>query len=57
MKLLIRLFREEEGQDLVEYALLVAAIALGLIAAVQGVAQALSSIYTSITTALGTVGQ
>ena len=57
MKLLLRLLREEEGQDLVEYALLVAAIALGLIAAIQGIAQALSSIYTSITTALGTVGQ
>jgi len=48
----IRFWRETEGQDLVEYALIVAAIALGMIAAVRGLATALNSLYESITAAL-----
>lgn len=51
-KFLVRFWQETEGQDLIEYALISAAIALGLIAAVQGVAQALSSLYQSIQAAL-----
>ena len=47
-----RFWRETEGQDLVEYALIVAAIALGMIAAVRGLATALNSLYESITAAL-----
>ena len=47
-----RFWIETEGQDLIEYALISAAIALGLIAAVQGVATALSSLYQSIQVAL-----
>ena len=47
-----RLWRETDGQDLVEYALIVAAIALGMIAAVRGVTQALNSLYESISAAL-----
>ena len=47
-----RFWQETEGQDLIEYALISAAIALALIAAVQGVAQALSSLYLSIQGAL-----
>ena len=50
-----RLWRETEGQDLVEYALIVAAIALGLITAIRGIAQALSSLYESISAALTSV--
>jgi Flp pilus assembly pilin Flp len=41
----IRFWKETDGQDLVEYALIVAAIALGMIAAVRGVATALNSLY------------
>jgi Flp pilus assembly pilin Flp len=48
----IRFWKETEGQDLVEYALIVAAIALGMIAAVRGVATALNSLYESISAAL-----
>ena len=48
----IRFWKDTEGQDLVEYALIVAAIALGLILAVRGVATALSSVYESISAAL-----
>ncbi len=55
MKLLRRLIAEEQGQDLVEYALLVAAIALALVAAVQSFATGLNSVFTSISTALGTL--
>ena len=48
----IRFWKETDGQDLVEYALIVAAIALGMIAAVRGVATALNSLYESISAAL-----
>jgi pilus assembly protein Flp/PilA len=51
-KFLIRFWKETEGQDLVEYALIVAVIALGLIAAVRAVAAALISLYESISAAL-----
>jgi Flp pilus assembly pilin Flp len=52
-----RFWIETEGQDLVEYALIVAAIALGLIATVQQIGAALSTIYASISTALGNITQ
>jgi pilus assembly protein Flp/PilA len=51
-----RFWRETDGQDLVEYALILAAIALAMIAAVKGVTTALNSVYQSISTALGTLG-
>lgn len=54
-KLFVRIWRETEGQDLVEYALIVAAIALGLITAIKGIATALSSLYDSISAALTSV--
>lgn len=47
-----RFWKETDGQDLVEYALIVAAIALGMIAAVRGVVTALNSLYESISAAL-----
>ena len=49
MNLINRLWKNEEGQDLVEYALLVALVALGATAA-------MSSLATSISTAFSTVG-
>ena len=48
----INFWKDTEGQDLVEYALIVAAIALGMIAAVRGVVTALNSLYESITAGL-----
>jgi pilus assembly protein Flp/PilA len=51
-KFWINFWKETEGQDLVEYALIVAAIALGMIAAVQGIGTALNSLYESISAAL-----
>ncbi|MSV27132.1 MAG: Flp family type IVb pilin [Bryobacterales bacterium] len=48
----INFWKETEGQDLVEYALITAAVALGMIAAVRGVVTALNSLYESITAGL-----
>lgn len=42
----------EEGQDLVEYALLVALIALVCIAGVNNVASAVNSVFTNISSSL-----
>ena len=47
-----RFWRETEGQDLVEYALIIAVIALGMVAAVKGVTSALLSVYSTITEGL-----
>jgi pilus assembly protein Flp/PilA len=52
MKNLIRLWKEEEGQDLVEYALLVVLIALGAVVAMKGLASAVSDAFNSATTNL-----
>jgi len=56
MSLLIRLrslVRHEEGQDLLEYALLVALIALVAVAAVTAAGQSVNTIFTNIAAALG----
>jgi Flp pilus assembly pilin Flp len=57
MKLLLtRLVREEEGQDLVEYALIVAAVGLALITTVNQLSAAIVSLYSSITQGLASIG-
>jgi Flp pilus assembly pilin Flp len=53
---LLRLIREEQGQDLVEYALIVAAVGLALIGTVNTISTAMVSIYQSIYTELGQIG-
>ena len=55
-KFLIRFWKETEGQDLVEYDLITAAIALGMIAVVKDLASALNSLYISITAGMAAVG-
>jgi len=45
----------EEGQDLVEYALLVALIALAAVAGVRSVATAVNGVFTNISTSLSTI--
>jgi pilus assembly protein Flp/PilA len=42
-----RLWQEEEGQDLVEYALLVVLIALGAIVAMKSLASAISDAFSN----------
>ncbi len=55
-KFLIHFWNDTEGQDLVEYALITAAIALGMIAVVKDLASALNSLYISITAGMAAVG-
>lgn len=45
---LIRLWREEEGQDLVEYGLLVALVALAATAGMNALAAAINSTFGTI---------
>ena len=55
-KFAIQFLRDERGQDLVEYALLVAAVGLGLIVTVNQVSAAIVSLYSSIAQGLTTIG-
>jgi Flp pilus assembly pilin Flp len=55
-QLFIRLLRDEQGQDLVEYALIVAAVGLALITTVNSLSGAIVSLYSSITQGLATIG-
>lgn len=44
--------RDETGQDLVEYALIVAAVGLALISTVSQLSNAIASLYASMTGAI-----
>ena len=52
----IRLLKDEQGQDLVEYALIVAAVGLALITTVNQLSTAIVSLYSSITQGLASIG-
>lgn len=57
MKRMIHNFiRDEQGQDLVEYALIVAAVGLALITTVNQLSQGVVSLYQSITGDLNSIG-
>ena len=51
------LIRDDAGQDLLEYALLVALIALVAVAAVKNSGQAVNSIFTSVASQLQNAAQ
>jgi len=51
-QLFVRLAREEEGQDLVEYALLITFIALACIVGMQQLGTAINNRYNSISSSL-----
>lgn len=55
-QMLIRFIQDEQGQDLVEYALIVAAVGLALITTVNQLQQAIVSLYQSITGDLASIG-
>jgi Flp pilus assembly pilin Flp len=55
-QILARLWRDEQGQDLVEYALIVAAVGLALITTVNQLTTAVVSLYSSITQGLASIG-
>jgi pilus assembly protein Flp/PilA len=52
VKVLSRLIRDESGQDLIEYALVAAIIALGATAAMTTLAGSITSAFTKIGTSL-----
>jgi Flp pilus assembly pilin Flp len=54
--LFVRFLRDEQGQDLVEYALIVAAVGLALITTVNQLSQGVVSLYQSITGDLSSIG-
>jgi len=54
--LLIRFIGDEQGQDLVEYALIVAAVGLALITTVNQLQAAIVSLYQSMTGDLSSIG-
>src|ERR1700759_3658656 len=54
--LAIRFLHDEQGQDLVEYALIVAAVGLALITTVNQLSQGIVSLYQSITGDLSSIG-
>ncbi len=47
------MWKDEEGQDLVEYALLIALIALIVAAAIPALTDAITAVYVRIETCLG----
>jgi pilus assembly protein Flp/PilA len=56
MKTLKRLWKEEEGQDLVEYGLLVVLIALAAVAGMNTLATAINAMFGNAATKLNTAG-
>jgi Flp pilus assembly pilin Flp len=46
--------KEEDGQDMVEYALLLAFVALAAVSLLSGVKTSISTIWTSVSTNLAT---
>ena len=55
-KLMRRLVWEDEGQDLIEYALLAAFIALAATAAMIALGGGINTLFTKVTTELSTAG-
>jgi Flp pilus assembly pilin Flp len=53
---IVRFIHDEQGQDLVEYALIVAAVGLALITTVNQLSQGIVSLYQSITGDLSSIG-
>ena len=47
-----QLLTAEEGQDLVEYALLVSLVALGCITAIDSVAGAITAVFSNMSTSI-----
>jgi len=57
MKFMLKSFlKDEQGQDLVEYALITAAVGLALISVVNNLATGIASLYSSITGDLTSIG-
>lgn len=46
------LFDGEEGQDLVEYALLLTMISLSLVSCIKGISDSLATVFSNVSTSL-----
>ena len=53
-KLLLRVLAEEEGQDLVEYSLLLAFIALAAVAVLSGISGNVTTLWADLSNAFST---
>lgn len=53
-KLIVRLWKEEEGQDLTEYALLLVLLSLAAIGSIGGLAQAINNTFSNAAANLNT---
>ena len=53
--LVVRFVREDAGQDLIEYGLLVGIITVGAIAAVIAIGTKVTNIWTTADTTIGTI--
>jgi pilus assembly protein Flp/PilA len=51
-RFLLAVLKEDEGQDLVEYALVVALIAFGAVAAMQGLSSEINTAFQTISSEL-----
>ena len=51
-ELLLRLYRDEDGQDLTEYALLLVLVALAAIASMQTLSNAITTVFSTAATNL-----
>ncbi|MGC9292746.1 MAG: Flp family type IVb pilin [Acidobacteriaceae bacterium] len=51
-RVLVNLMQDESGQDLIEYALIAALVALAAVAAIQGVTTEITAVFGNITNAL-----
>jgi pilus assembly protein Flp/PilA len=52
MKLIEKLIAEDSGQDLIEYALVAALVALGCVTAMKGLATSISTTFNGVGNAL-----
>jgi Flp pilus assembly pilin Flp len=54
-RLVVRALREEEGQDLIEYAMLAAFISLVAVASITGIGQQVNTWYQGYATTVATI--
>lgn len=55
--LIVRFVREDEGQDLIEYALLAAFISLAAVLAITQLGTAVNNVYTTVSSTLDAATQ
>jgi pilus assembly protein Flp/PilA len=56
LRVWLRCLKDEEGQGMVEYALIIALVAIALIAVVGGLTGGLSHVFSDITSTLNSAG-